>query len=128
MGDGRLPGRRDRGDRRARPALVEATGIAPGDHVLDIAAGSGNASIPAAQAGADVVASDLTPDLIETGRQAAAAAASQLRWEVADAEALPYADAEFDAAISCVGVMFAPHHQPAPTSSSAWCAPAAGSG
>ena len=52
------------------PALVAATGVAPGDHVLDVAAGSGNAAIPAALAGADVVASDLTPDLLETGRQA----------------------------------------------------------
>jgi SAM-dependent methyltransferase len=93
------------------PVLVEATGLAPGDHVLDIAAGSGNASIPAALAGADVVASDLTPDLLETGRQVAERVGARLRWEVADAEALPYADAEFDAAISCVGVMFAPHHQ-----------------
>ena len=93
------------------PVLVEFTGIGPGDRVLDIAAGSGNASIPAALAGADVVASDLTPDLIETGRQAAERVGAQLRWEVADAEALPYADGEFDAAISCVGVMFAPHHQ-----------------
>ena len=95
------------------PTLVAATRIGPGDPVLDIAAGSGNASIPAAQTGADVVASDLTPDLIETGRQAAAAAGVALRWEVDDAEHLPYADAEFDAAISCVGIMFAPHHQQA---------------
>jgi SAM-dependent methyltransferase len=93
--------------------LVEATGVAPGDRVLDVAAGSGNASIPAALAGADVVASDLTPDLVETGRQAAERVGASLRWEVADAEALPYADAEFDAVISCVGVMFAPHHQQA---------------
>jgi SAM-dependent methyltransferase len=95
------------------PTLVAATGIGAGDHVLDIAAGSGNASIPAARAGAAVVASDLTPELIETGRQAAATADVQLRWEVDDAEHLPYADAEFDAAISCVGIMFAPHHQEA---------------
>jgi SAM-dependent methyltransferase len=95
------------------PVLVAATGIGAGDHVLDVAAGSGNASIPAAQAGADVVASDLTPDLVETGRQAAELAGATLRWEVGDAEALPYADAEFDAAISCVGIMFAPHHQQA---------------
>ena len=95
------------------PILVEATGIAPGDRVLDIAAGSGNAAIPAALAGADVVASDLTPDLVETGRQQAEAVGATLRWEVADAEQLPYGDAEFDAAISCVGVMFAPHHQQA---------------
>jgi SAM-dependent methyltransferase len=95
------------------PTLVAASGIGPGDHVLDIAAGSGNASIPAAQAGADVVASDLTPDLIETGRQAATVAGVELRWEVDDAERLPYADDEFDVAISCVGIMFAPHHQQA---------------
>jgi SAM-dependent methyltransferase len=95
------------------PALVSATGLAPGDRVLDIAAGSGNASIPAALAGADVVASDLTPELVETGRQAAEAVGATLRWEVADAEHLPYADAEFDAAISCIGIMFAPHHQDA---------------
>ncbi|HCB05359.1 MAG TPA: SAM-dependent methyltransferase [Nocardioides bacterium] len=95
------------------PVLVQATGIQAGDRVLDVAAGAGNAAIPAAQLGADVVASDLTPDLVETGRQAAERAGVTLRWEVGDAEALPYADAEFDAVISCVGVMFAPHHQEA---------------
>ena len=95
------------------PVLVEVTGIAPGDRVLDVAAGAGNASIPAALAGAEVVASDLTPDLVETGRQAAERAGVTLRWEVGDAEHLPYADAEFDTVISCVGVMFAPHHQEA---------------
>ena len=93
------------------PVLVEAAGITAGQSVLDIAAGSGNVAIPAARTGAEVVASDLTPDLLETGRQAAEAAGVTLRWEVADAEALPYADGEFDAVLSCVGVMFAPHHQ-----------------
>jgi SAM-dependent methyltransferase len=95
------------------PALVEAVGITPGDRVLDIAAGAGNAAIPAARAGGDVVASDLTPELVETGRQTAEAAGLALRWEVADAERLPYDDAEFDVAVSCVGIMFAPHHQEA---------------
>lgn len=95
------------------PVLVAATGTGPGDRVLDVAAGSGNAAIPAALTGADVVASDLTPDLVETGRQTAAAAGATLRWAVDDAEHLPYADGEFDVALSCVGVMFAPHHQQA---------------
>ena len=95
------------------PVLVEAIGIGPGERVLDVAAGAGNAAIPAAVAGADVVASDLTPELVETGRQAAEAAGVTLRWEVGDAEHLPYADGEFDVVISCVGVMFAPHHQQA---------------
>jgi SAM-dependent methyltransferase len=95
------------------PTLVEAVAITSADDVLDIAAGSGNAAIPAALTGARVVASDLTPDLLETGRQQAERAGATLRWEQADAEALPYADGQFDAVISVVGVMFAPHHQQA---------------
>lgn len=91
--------------------LVEACGVRPGDRVLDVAAGSGNAAIPAALAGADVVACDLTPELFDAGRVLAAEAGARVSWEQADAEALPYADGEFDAVLSCVGVMFAPHHQ-----------------
>ncbi|MFE2474865.1 methyltransferase domain-containing protein [Streptomyces sp. NPDC059389] len=93
------------------PVLVEACGVKHGDRVLDIAAGSGNAAIPAALAGGDVIASDLTPELLEVGRRDAAARGAELRWQVADAEALPFADGEFDTVMSCVGVMFAPHHQ-----------------
>ena len=93
------------------PILVDAAGIKPGDVVLDVAAGSGNAAIPAARAGARVIASDLTPELLETGQKLAAEAGVHLTWETADAEALPYGDSEFDAVLSCLGVMFAPHHQ-----------------
>src|SRR5688500_19125855 len=92
-------------------ALVTACDVGPGDRVLDVGAGSGNAAIPAALAGATVIASDLTPDLLETGRQDAAKAGARLEWRQADAEALPFGDAEFDTVLSCVGVMFAPHHQ-----------------
>ncbi|RNL77712.1 class I SAM-dependent methyltransferase [Nocardioides marmorisolisilvae] len=93
------------------PRLVEFAGISTGQRVLDVAAGSGNASIPAAALGADVVASDLTPELLVAGEKKAADAGVSLTWEVADAEHLQYTDASFDAVISSVGVMFAPHHQ-----------------
>jgi SAM-dependent methyltransferase len=95
------------------PVLVDATGIADGDLVLDIAAGSGNVAIPAALAGARVIASDLTHELLEEGARQAAAVGAVLEWQVADAEHLPYDDGEFDVAVSAVGIMFAPHHQAA---------------
>jgi ubiquinone/menaquinone biosynthesis C-methylase UbiE len=97
----------------AGEVLVETAGIGPGQRVLDIAAGSGNASLPAARRGAEMVATDLTPELLEIGRRAAEAEGLDITWETADAEALPYDDASYDAAISCVGIMFAPHHQAA---------------
>jgi len=93
------------------PRLVEASGIGPGMRVLDVAAGTGNASLPAAQAGADVTASDLTPELLEAGRRRADAAGLTLAWAEADAEHLPFEDASFDVVISAIGAMFAPHHQ-----------------
>ncbi len=105
------------------PVLVEAAGVVPGAQVLDVAAGSGNVAIPAARAGARVVASDLTPELLETGRRLAAEAGVELSWETADAEALPYADGRFDAVLSCVGVMFAPHHQAAADELTRVCRP-----
>ncbi len=79
--------------------------------VLDIAAGAGNAALVAADAGADVVAGDLTPELLAAGRAAAAERGVEVTWREADAEALPFADAAFDVVMSCVGVMFAPRHQ-----------------
>ncbi|MCW2645933.1 MAG: putative methyltransferase [Pseudonocardiales bacterium] len=93
------------------PILVEASAVQPGQRVLDVAAGSGNVAIPAALTGASVVASDLTPELFEAGRRLAAARGADVEWQQADAEALPFADNEFDTVLSCVGVMFAPHHQ-----------------
>lgn len=95
------------------PILVEATGIGPNTRVLDIAAGTGNVAIPAAKTGADVVASDLVPQLLQQGREHATARGVTLTWREANAEALPFADGEFDTVVSCIGVMFAPHHQQA---------------
>jgi SAM-dependent methyltransferase len=95
------------------PALVDACGVRPRMRVLDVAAGAGNAALVAADAGADVVAGDLTPELFAAGRAAAAERGVEVTWREADAEALPFADAAFDVVMSCVGVMFAPHHQQA---------------
>lgn len=95
------------------PVLVEATGVEPGDRVLDVAAGTGNAAIPAAETGASVVASDLCPELLEHGRALAAERGVELEWREANAHALPFGDNEFDVVMSCIGVMFAPFHQQA---------------
>jgi SAM-dependent methyltransferase len=95
------------------PRVVEAAGIRAGDRVLDIAAGNGNVAIPAALRGASVVASDLTPELLARGKRLAVEAGAELEWRVADAERLPFDDDSFDVAVSCVGIMFAPHHRAA---------------
>ena len=95
------------------PRLVEACGITSGMRVLDVAAGTGNASIPAAKAGAQVTASDLTPELLDAGRARAESEGLTLDWVAADAEHLPFEDESFDVVISSIGVMFAPHHQDA---------------
>lgn len=91
--------------------LVRAAGIGPGQHVLDVAAGTGNTAIRAARAGAHVVACDLTPENFAAGRREAASHGVELEWVEADAEALPFAAAGFDAVLSSVGALFAPDHQ-----------------
>jgi len=93
------------------PRLVDAVDPQPGQRILDVAAGTGNASLPAARAGAAVTASDLTPELLDAGRARAEAAGVELDWAVADAEQLPFDDASFDVVMSSIGAMFAPHHQ-----------------
>ena len=93
------------------PRLVEACGIDSGMSVLDVAAGTGNASIPAAERGARVTASDLTPELLEAGKARAESQGVDLEWTEADAENLPFEDASFDVVMSSIGAMFAPHHQ-----------------
>jgi ubiquinone/menaquinone biosynthesis C-methylase UbiE len=93
------------------PVLVKAAGISGGERVLDVAAGTGNVAIPAAEAGGRVVASDLTPEHFEAGRREAAARGLELEWVEADAQALPFGDGEFDVVTSSLGAIFAPDHR-----------------
>ena len=93
--------------------LVETVDVQPGQRVLDVAAGTGSSAIPATRRGAEVIATDLTPELLDVALAAADAEGLQLTFQTADAEALPYTDGEFDTVISSIGVMFAPHHQEA---------------
>mgnify|MGYP001407192110 CR=1 FL=1 len=90
--------------------LVTACGVSAGQRVLDVAAGTGNVAIRAAQTGASVVASDVTPENFDAGRRAARAAGVDVEWIEGDAQALPFANDEFDVVTSCFGVMFAPDH------------------
>jgi|tagenome__1003787_1003787.scaffolds.fasta_scaffold20870518_2 SAM-dependent methyltransferase len=94
------------------PVLVEAARVRAGERVLDVAAGSGNASLPAARIGAEVIATDLTPELVEIGRQRSAAEGLSITWREADAEHLDVPDDDVDVTLSCIGAMFAPFHQP----------------
>jgi ubiquinone/menaquinone biosynthesis C-methylase UbiE len=93
------------------PVLVDACAIHAGQHVLDVAAGTGNVAIRAARAGATVTASDLTPEHFDAGRRAARAEGVDLAWVEGDAEALPFESAQFDVVTSCFGAMFAPAHR-----------------
>jgi ubiquinone/menaquinone biosynthesis C-methylase UbiE len=106
------------------PALVHACRVGPGVRVLDIAAGTGNVALAAARAGGSVVASDLTPALLDVGRRRAEAEGLAIDWVEADAEALPFPDAAFDVVVSSVGVMFAPDHVAAASELLRVCRPA----
>ncbi len=91
--------------------IVSRVEVRPGEDVLDVACGSGNAAVRAAQAGARSVGLDLTPELFHAGRRAAADAGVEVEWVEGDAEALPFEDATFDVVVSVLGVMFAPRHR-----------------
>lgn len=93
------------------PVLVEACGVTAGQRVLDVAAGTGSAAIPAAEKGAEVVALDITPELFDAGRSEAARRGVEIEWVEGDAEQLPYEDEDFDVVMSAIGAMFAPNHQ-----------------
>ena len=87
-------------------AVIEHVGITPGQRVLDVAAGTGNAAVVAARRGADVTATDLSPRMLALGQ--IRTAGLDVSWSHADAQDLPFEDGGFDAAISIFGAMFAP--------------------
>jgi SAM-dependent methyltransferase len=91
--------------------VVRRVGIMPGEDVLDVACGTGNAAIRAAQAGGRVVGVDLTPELLAEGRRLATEAGVEVEFVEGDAEALPIPDASFDVVVSVFGAMFAPRHR-----------------
>lgn len=92
----------------AAPRLVKFAGVRSGMKVLDVGCGTGVVALTAARAGAHAVGVDLTPKLIERARENTGIMGLEAEWHVGDAEALPFADAEFDAVVSQFGHMFAP--------------------
>ena len=90
--------------------LVDRVSVRPGEEMLDVATGSGNVAVPAAELGAIVTGVDLTPKLLNAARERAQRAGVQVRWIEGDAEELPFGDGAFDRVTSCFGVIFAPRH------------------
>jgi SAM-dependent methyltransferase len=97
----------------ASDVAIDRLGVEPGQDLLDVATGTGNAAIPAAQRGARVVGLDQVPELLEVARSRAADAGVEVDWVEGDAEALPFDAASFDRVSSVFGAMFAPRHQQA---------------
>jgi SAM-dependent methyltransferase len=93
--------------------LCEALDVSAGKKVLDVAAGNGNVTLAAARRWCDVVSTDYVPSLLERGRLRAAAEGLSVKFEEADAEALPFAEASFDVVVSTFGVMFTPNQDKA---------------
>jgi ubiquinone/menaquinone biosynthesis C-methylase UbiE len=89
--------------------LAEAMDLRAGQTVLDVAAGNGNATLAAARRWCKVTSTDYVESLLRLGRKRAEAEGLQVKFQVADAEDLPFADASYDAVVSTFGVMFSPN-------------------
>ena len=104
-------------------SLAEACDLRCDEQVLDVAAGNGNATLAAARRGCRVTSTDYVASLLDRGAERARAERLDVKFEVADAEALPYADASFDVVLSSFGVMFAPDHAQAAAELARVCRP-----
>jgi ubiquinone/menaquinone biosynthesis C-methylase UbiE len=103
--------------------LCEALDLRAGQRVLDVAAGNGNVSLAAARRWCEVTSTDFVPALLARAQARAAADGFNIAFREADAEALPFADASFDAVVSTYGVMFTPDQEKAATEMLRVCRP-----
>jgi len=103
--------------------LAEACDLLCGERVLDVAAGNGNATLAAARRGCQVTSTDYVAALLERGEERARAERLNVSFQVADAEALPFADGSFDAVLSTFGVMFTPDQPKAAAELTRVCRP-----
>lgn len=92
----------------AAEEFVARLALPAGSRVLDVATGTGNLALPLARAGCVVTGVDIAPNLLEQARERAAEEKLSIQFDEGDAEALPYADASFDAVVTMFGAMFAP--------------------
>ena len=93
------------------PAAAEFMGRLPlrrGQHVLDVACGSGNLAVIAAQRGCVASGVDFASNLLRQARRRAQAELLDIEFAEGDAESLPYPDGHFDATVTMFGAMFAP--------------------
>ncbi len=93
--------------------IIRRLDVQPGEQILDVGCGTGNAAIRAALAGGRTVGLDLTPELLEDARVLAQRAGAEVEWREGDVEDLPFEDASFDVVVSTFGCMFAPRHEEA---------------
>lgn len=100
---------REEGLYESGPRLVRTVAVQAGEDVLDVACGTGNTTIPAAEAGARVTGLDLTPVMLAVARERAGD--REIEWVEGDAEDLPFPAERFDVVLSTFGCMFAPRHE-----------------
>src|SRR5688572_22704880 len=94
--------------RPAAETLADACAVSAGQEVLDVGAGDGNFALACAREGASVVASDISPGMVERGRARSLAEGYDIEWVEADVEELPFEDGRFDCVGSVFGAMIAP--------------------